>query len=87
MNAQPALMGLKVSQDIFNSAKLTIHDIQVELAVSLYTQGHLSLGKALELAEMSLWEFRKLLTFRRISLRYNGQDRQHPTIFSQSSSI
>ena len=47
MNAQPAVTGLKISRDIFNSTKLTIHDVQVELAVNLYTQGRLSLGKAL----------------------------------------
>lgn len=76
MNAQPAVMGLKIPWDSLGSAKLTIHDIQVELAVSLYTQGRLSLGKALELADMSLWEFRKLLTFRRISRHYDQQDLQ-----------
>jgi hypothetical protein len=34
---------------------------------SLYAQGRISIGKACELAEMSLWEFRQLLAFRRIS--------------------
>ena len=49
---------LEVPQDILDSARLTISELQVELAVHLYSQGRLSVGKARELAEMSLWEFR-----------------------------
>jgi hypothetical protein len=33
----------------------------------LYSQGRLSIGKARELAEMPLWEFRQLLASRHIS--------------------
>jgi predicted HTH domain antitoxin len=76
MNAQPAVMELEISQDILDSARLTIQDLQVELAVSLYAQRRLSLGKARELAQMSLWEFRQLLAFRRISPHYDEQDLQ-----------
>ncbi len=65
---------LEISQDILDSARLTIDDLKKEIAVILYTQGRLSIGKARELADMSLWEFRQLLAFRRISPHYDVSD-------------
>ncbi len=62
---------LEIPSDILDSARLTIHDLKTEIAVALYAQGRLSVGKAHELAEMSLWEFRQLLAFRRISPHYD----------------
>ena len=68
------LMILNIPQDILDSARLTIHDLRTEIAVSLYAQRRLSIGKAHELADMSLWEFRQLLAFRRISPDYDLSD-------------
>ena len=65
---------LKIPQEILDSARLTVSDLKTDLAVSLYAQRHLSIGKAHELAEMSLWEFRQLLAFRRISPHYDISD-------------
>lgn len=65
---------LKIPQEILDSARLTVSDLRTELAVSLYAQRRLSIGKARELAEMSLWEFRQLLAFRRISPHYDISD-------------
>lgn len=45
-----------------------------ELAIYLYAQGRLSIGKARELAEMSLWQFRQLLATRQIPAHYNVED-------------
>ncbi|GAK61101.1 hypothetical protein U27_00999 [Candidatus Vecturithrix granuli] len=67
---------LEISQDVLDSARLTLHDLKVELAVSLYAQGRLGIGKARELAEMSLWTFRQLLAFRHISPHYDETDLQ-----------
>jgi len=52
---------LEIPQDILDTARLTIDDLKVEMAVYLYAQGRLSIGKARELAEMTrrplvLWE-------------------------------
>jgi len=69
-----ALNTLEISQDILDSARLTVNDLKIEIAVSLYAQGRLSVGKARELAGMSLWEFRQLLASRRISPHYNVDD-------------
>ena len=65
---------LEVSQDILDSARLTLSDLKVEMAVYLYAQGRLFIGKARELAGMSLWEFRQLLASRRISPHYDEMD-------------
>jgi predicted HTH domain antitoxin len=65
---------LQVPQDILDSARLTMSELQIEIAVYLYSQGRLSIGKARELAGMSLWEFRQLLASRRISPHYNETD-------------
>jgi len=67
---------LEVPQDILDSARLTPGQMKVELAISLYAQGRLSIGKARELAELSLWEFRHLLTSRRIPAHYDLADLQ-----------
>jgi predicted HTH domain antitoxin len=65
---------LEVPRDVLDSARLTIPDLKVELAVYLYAQGRLSIGKARELADMTLWEFRQLLASRRISPHYEVLD-------------
>jgi predicted HTH domain antitoxin len=44
------------------------------MAVYLYSQGRLSIGKARELAGLTLWEFRQLLASRRISAHYDAED-------------
>jgi predicted HTH domain antitoxin len=41
------------------------------LAIYLYAQRRLSVGKARELAGMTLWEFRQLLASRRVSPHYD----------------
>ncbi len=65
---------LEIPQEILDSARLTVSDLKTEIAVTLYAQGRLSVGKARELAEMSLWEFRQLLAFRHISPHYDVSD-------------
>lgn len=61
------MMTLDIPQDIFESARLSADEMKVEIAVSLYGAGRLSIGKARELAGMSLWQFRQLLASRGIS--------------------
>ena len=65
---------LEISQDILDSARLTLNDLKVEIAVSLYAQDRLSVGKARELSGTLLWEFRQLLGSRRISPHYDLDD-------------
>ena len=65
---------VEVDQDILDSARLTPSELKVEMAVHLYEQGRLSVGKARELADMTLWEFRQLLASRRIPPHYGETD-------------
>jgi predicted HTH domain antitoxin len=65
---------LEIHQDILDTARLTVDELKVEMAVYLYTQGRLSIGKARELADMTLWEFRQLLASRRIPPHYDVAD-------------
>lgn len=62
---------LEVPRDVLDSARISVSELKVEIAVYLYVQGRLSTGKARELADMSLWEFRQLLASRRIAPQYD----------------
>jgi predicted HTH domain antitoxin len=61
---------LDIPQDLLDSARLTLADIKLELALTLYAQGRLSIGKAREFAGMSLFEFRQRLALRHTPAAY-----------------
>lgn len=65
---------LEIPLDVLDSARLTLEELRTELAVHLYEQGRLPLGKAHELAGLSVWEFRQLLGSRRISPHLDVED-------------
>ena len=65
---------MEVSQEILDSARLTPSELKMEMAVHLYAQGRLGIGKARELAGMTLWEFRQLLASRRIPPHHDEAD-------------
>jgi predicted HTH domain antitoxin len=48
--------------------------LKLELAVSLYAQRALSLGKAAELADMGLLDFNDVLSQRRIPMHYGEKE-------------
>jgi predicted HTH domain antitoxin len=62
---------IDIPQDILDSARLTPEQVKQELALSLYAQRRLSVGKARELAGMSLWQFRQLLALHAIPVHYD----------------
>ena len=70
---QHAVM-LEIPTDVLDSARLTLDELRVELAVHLYAQGRLAVGKAHELAGLSLWQFRQVLGSRRISPHFGAED-------------
>jgi predicted HTH domain antitoxin len=65
---------IEIPEDILDSARLTVPELKLEIAVALYAQGKLSIGKARELAGMSLWEFRQVLGARRIPPHVRPED-------------
>jgi predicted HTH domain antitoxin len=69
-----AVIELEVPREILDSARITPAEAVVELAVALYAEGRLSLGKARELAQMPFWRFRQLLAVREITPHYDVAD-------------
>ena len=65
---------LEIPTDVLDSARLTLNELRTELAIHLYEQGRLSVGKAHELADLSLWQFRQILGSRRISPHLDVED-------------
>jgi len=67
-------MLIDIPADVLHSSRMTPNEIRLELAIHLYAQGKLSLGKARELAQLSRWEFRHHLAVRRIPPHYDVDD-------------
>ena len=65
---------IEIPQDILTSSRLTMDELKQEMAVLLYQQNRLSVGKARELAGMSLWQFRQLLASRLIPVHLDEED-------------
>lgn len=65
---------VEIPQDIMESARLTSEELMIEMAVYLYGARRLSIGKARELAGMSLWQFRQLLASRKIAPHFDESD-------------
>jgi predicted HTH domain antitoxin len=65
---------VEIPQDVLDSARLTPAALKVEIALSLYAQGRLAIGKARELSGMSLWEFRQLLSTRGVHSHFEIAD-------------
>lgn len=63
-----------IPRDIMHAARVSSEDVKRELALALFQQGRLSLGKARELAGMTVWTFQQLLGSREISVHYDVED-------------
>ena len=62
---------LELPFDLAQATRLNPEEIRRELAVVLFHQGKLSLGKARELAGMDIWAFMHLLGLRGIPVHYD----------------
>ena len=69
-----AMMSIEIPQDVLTSARLTEQELKIEVAVHLYSTHRLSIGKARELAGLSLWQFRQILASRQIPAHYDVED-------------
>ena len=65
---------VNISRELELATHMTAQEIRRELAVQLYAQGKLSMGKARELAEMTVYEFQCLLGSRGIPVNYGVED-------------
>jgi predicted HTH domain antitoxin len=73
---EAAIATLEIPQVVLDAAQMNVDDVRRELALTLYAQQRLSLGKAYELAGLTLWEFRQWLAMRRIEAHYDTVDLQ-----------
>ncbi|AUB81799.1 UPF0175 family protein [Candidatus Thiodictyon syntrophicum] len=69
-----AVAQIEIPTDVLDSARLSVQEVKQELALALYAQRRLSIGKSRELAGLSLWEFRQLLGSRHIPPHYDESD-------------
>ena len=69
-------MTLTIPDDILTAAKITEEELKLEIAILLYQQKKLSIGKARHLAGMHLIEFQKELSGREICINYDVEDLQ-----------
>jgi predicted HTH domain antitoxin len=60
------------------------HRLKMELAISLYAQNALSLGKAAELADMGLLDFNDILAARSIPMHYGEKELAEDIAYARS---
>jgi predicted HTH domain antitoxin len=65
-----AMMTLELPADVMESARISAGELRMEIAVALFRAERLSLGRAAELAELSVQSFMGVLCSRHISLHY-----------------
>ena len=79
---------ITIPEDVLASMKIPEKDVErflkVELAVTLYQRGILSLGKARKLAGMSKWEFIEELAKRKIERHYTEKELEEDVAFAKS---
>ena len=64
-------MSIVIPDEIIRSTRLTMAELQQELAIVLFQREKLTLGQASQLAGMNQWQFQQLLASRHIPLHYD----------------
>ena len=67
-------LSFEIPSDILESARMTLNDARVELAIALFATGKLAMGKAAELARLPVGEFQMFLGARHIGPHYDAAD-------------
>lgn len=67
-------MSLMISDEVLQAAKMTEGDLRREIAVLLFQQERITLGKASTLVGMNQIEFQRLLSDRDICIHYDVAD-------------
>ncbi len=69
-----ATVHLDIPADALASARMTLEDIRLELAILLFKLDRLSMGKAAEFAQLPAGVFQNHLAARRIGPHYDVED-------------
>jgi len=67
-------MSLVISDQLLETSGMTETEFMREVAIMLFQQNKISLGKASELANMHRVQFQKLLADRNINIHYDVED-------------
>ena len=67
-------VSLDIPADALASARMTLEDVRLELAILLFRLDRLSLGKAAEFAMVSVGEFQSQLATRKVGPHYGVDD-------------
>jgi predicted HTH domain antitoxin len=70
----PATMTMEFPADVLESARMSVSDLKLELAISLFSLGRLSMGKAAELAGLSAGMFQLQLGARKLGSHYGTEE-------------
>jgi predicted HTH domain antitoxin len=69
-----ATVSIEIPREIMHTTRMTPQELRQELAIHLFQQGKLSLGKARELANMTVWAFQLLLGSRGVQIHYGTEE-------------
>ena len=69
-----ATVSIEIPHEIMHTTRMTPQELRQELAIHLFQQGKLSLGKARELANMTVWAFQLLLGSRGVQMHYGVEE-------------
>jgi predicted HTH domain antitoxin len=69
-----AVMTVELPADVMESARISAEEVRLEIAVALFRVERLSLGRAAELAGLSVQTFLEILCSRRIGVHYGVED-------------
>jgi predicted HTH domain antitoxin len=67
---------MQIIIDLPDNLPLTEADLRTELAIALFQQDHISLGRASKIAKIHIMDFQKLLANRGICIHYDTEDFQ-----------
>jgi predicted HTH domain antitoxin len=69
-----ATLSFEIPRDVLESARMTVADAKLELAIALFAVNRLSMGKAAELAGLPIGEFQLHLGARHLGPHYGIDD-------------
>jgi predicted HTH domain antitoxin len=70
----PATLSFDIPSDVLESARMTVGEAKLELAIALFSRGRLSMGKAAELAGLAIGQFQMHLGARNLGAHYDLED-------------
>jgi len=67
-------MTMELPADVLESSRMSVPDLKLELAISLFSLGRLSMGKAAELAGLPVGRFHLHLGERKLGSHYGMEE-------------